>query len=255
MSSFESKSPIVIMTAMEMEADILLDKIKIEKTEKIWKYTFYEWSISKYPVVLCLCKVNTRNASVATYIAIDKYHPIAIINQGTAWWHWEKVHPGDIVIVKECFNSISWRSPIKAKWKWSNSLEWDFRSFTDDSWDTFQLINWDSELIKIAENLNNPYIYGKIYVWTLASGDFWNREYDKIIFLNTQYNSLWEDMECIAIYDIAHDFNVPVLWIKVISNNEILKEPFDKNMAKIWQEFTYEFLLSLIKRFQENKTH
>lgn len=245
------KNPIVIMVAMDMEADFLLEKLKVKKIEKISKYTFYEWYISDYPVVLCLCKVNIRNASVATYIAIDKYHPIAIINPWTAWWHWKIVRPWDIIIVKDCFNSISWKSPIKSEWDWSNSLERDLRSFNADSWDTFQLLNWDSNLIKIAEKLSNPYIYGKIYTGTIASGDFWNREYDKIMFLNIQYNSLWEDMECIAIYNIAHDFNVPVLWIKAISNNEILWEKFDKNMAKIWQEFTYKFLLKLIESFEQ----
>lgn len=250
MSDFESKSPIVIMTAMEMEADILLNKIKIEKTEKIGKYTFYEWSMLDYPVVLCLCKVNTRNASVATYIVIDKYHPIAIINQWTAWWHWKMVHPWDIILIKECFNIISWRAPIKSEWEWSNSLELNMVSFNGDSWHIFEMLNWDLELIKLGETFDNP--YWKVYVWRIASGDFWNREADKILFLNSKYGSLGEDMECIAIYNIAHDYNVPVLWIKVISNNEILKESFDKNMAKIWQKFTYEFLLKLIKNITEN---
>lgn len=230
---------------MEMEADFLLYKLQIDNIEKIWKYTFYEWSILDYPVVLCLCKVNTRNASVATYIAIDKYHPIDIINPLTAWWHWKLVHPWDIIIVKDCFNIISWRAPIKSEWEWSNSLERDMISFNGDSWHIFEMLSWSWELIKIAETIDNP--YWQLYTWVLASGDFWNREYDKIMFLNSNYNSLWEDMECIAVYNIAQDFNVPVLWIKAISNNEIIWEKLDKNMAKIWQEFTYNFILKLIE--------
>ena len=57
-------------------------------------------------------------------------------------------------------------------------------------------------------------------------------------------------MECIAIYDIAHDFDIPVLWIKAISNNEILGEKFDKNMAKVPQEFAYQLILQIIKNIK-----
>ena len=180
----ESYHPLLIITAMEMEADILINKLENKHAKNIYKYTFYEWTISGYPVVICLSKVNTRNASVATYIAIEKYNPIAIINPWTAWWHWKVVHPGDIVIVEDCFNIISWRAQIKAEWEWSNSLERNLLTFSGDSWSAFQLLNGDTNLIKMAKKIKNP--YWKVYVGRIASGDFRNREADKILFLNPE---------------------------------------------------------------------
>ena len=240
--------PLLIITAMDMEADILIGKLENKHVENIYKYTFYEWRISGYPVVICLSRVNTRNASVATYIAIEKYHPIAIINPWTAWGHGKIVHPGDVIIVEDCFNIISWRAQIKAEWEWSNSLERNLLTFSGDSWSAFQLLSGDNNLIKIAKKIKNP--HWKVYVGRIASWDFRNREADKILFLNKEYDTLWEDMECVAIYDIAHDFNIPALWIKAISNNEILGEKFDKNMSKVPQEFAYELILQIIKNIK-----
>ena len=65
------RSPILVMIAMEMEADILIDRLENKRTKKIYKFTFYEWTILNYPVVICLSDVGTRNASIATYIAIN----------------------------------------------------------------------------------------------------------------------------------------------------------------------------------------
>lgn len=242
------KSPILIMIAMEMEANILIDKLENKRIKKVYKFTFYEWTLLGYPVVICLSNVNTSNASIATYIAIERYHPFAILNPGTAWWHGEIIHSGDIVIVEDCFNMISWRSQIKVEWEWSNSLDWNLLTFTWNSGNTFKLLGGDTNLINIAKNIKNP--YWKVFVGRIGSWDFWNREVDKILFLNKEYHTLWEDMECIAIYNIAHDFNIPVLWIKAISNNEILGEKFNKDMAKVPQEFAYELVLQIIKNIK-----
>lgn len=38
----KSSRPLLIITAMEMEADILINKLNIKRIEHIYKYTFYE---------------------------------------------------------------------------------------------------------------------------------------------------------------------------------------------------------------------
>ena len=54
-------------------------------------------------------------------------------------------------------------------------------------------------------------------------------------------------MEGIAVYTVANNFNIPVLGIRIISNNEILGEEFDKNLGLKSQEFTYELILKMIQ--------
>lgn len=81
----------------------------------------------------------------------------------------------------------------------------------------------------------------------LVVGDIWNREADKILMLHQKYSTLCEEAEGIAVYTIANDFGIPVLGIRVISDNEILEEPYDRNTGLKSQEFTYKLILEMIK--------
>ena len=92
------KNPIVIMAAMDVEADFLIKKLENMTYETIEKYKFYEGTIEDYPIVICRCYVGTINASIATFISIEKYQPIAILSQGTAGAHGKNIHTGDLVI-------------------------------------------------------------------------------------------------------------------------------------------------------------
>ena len=105
--------PIVIMCAMEVEADFLISKLENAKKTTVNKYEFFEGTINDYPIVVCFCKVMCINAAVATYIAIDKYNPIAIISQGTAGAHGKNIHTGDIVVGEKCVNIVSFKTPQK----------------------------------------------------------------------------------------------------------------------------------------------
>ena len=68
--------------------------------------------------------------------------------------------------------------------------------------------------------------------------------------LHQKYGTFCEEMEGIAVYTIANDFGIPVLGIRVISNNEILEEPYDRNTGLKSQEFTYELILRKIASLQ-----
>jgi nucleoside phosphorylase len=52
-------------------------------------------------------------------------------------------------------------------------------------------------------------------------------------------------MEVAGVYKIANSFKVPVLSIRIISNNEILKEEYEPPIAKKCQEVVYKFLKNL----------
>ena len=54
-------------------------------------------------------------------------------------------------------------------------------------------------------------------------------------------------MEALSIYKVANMNNVPVISIKVISNNELLQEKFDLLTANAFQEFVFEYIKEYIK--------
>jgi len=84
------KKPIVVIAALDVEFGFLKEKLEDLKISKINQYTFYEGLINNYPIVICCCMVMGINATIATTLAIQKYNPLAIINEGTAGRTWIK---------------------------------------------------------------------------------------------------------------------------------------------------------------------
>ena len=112
-----TKRPIVIMVAMKAEMDYLLEKLENKKIEKVNKYEFYEGTMNNYPVVICHFHIMSFNAAIATTIAITKYNPIAIINEGCSGSHSNDIKRNDIVIGEKCINIVSAKTLIKVSMK------------------------------------------------------------------------------------------------------------------------------------------
>lgn len=242
-------NPILIIVSMfDVEADFLLSKMENVKQKKVNQYEFYEGTIENYPVVIGWCHCMTVNAALATYIAIEKYHPIAIINQGSAGAHGKSIHKGDIVIGEKCMNIVSCRTPLKKEGEGSNSLEWELVNFICGEEDRLQYQEADKSLIELAKKVQ--YKEGTVHVGLIGSGDVWNKEADRILWLHETYGTLCEEMEGIAIYQVANEFGVPVLGIRIVSNNEILQEPYDREIAIKSQRFAYELILKIIEKFK-----
>lgn len=235
--------PIVVMTAMKAEMDFLLEKLENAKCEKVNQYSFYEGTMGDYPVVLCHCQVMSINAAVATYIAIQKYQPMAILSQGTAGAYGKKIQKGDIVLGQKCLSITSYKTPYKKEGEGSNSLDWELVNFSEGEEDKLFYQFADKTLMDLAERQDDK--QNKIHKGILGSGDCWNKETDKILWLHEKYGILCEDMESFAVYKVANDFGIPVLGIRVISNHEILGEDYDKNTSIEAQKFTYELILKM----------
>ena len=92
------------------------------------------------------------------------------------------------------------------------------------------------------KQIENTYKYGKIHYGIIGSGDIWNSECDWLIKLNEKYGILCEEMEGIAVYTIANQYKIPAIDIRVISDNELLKEEYDRNISLKGQEFIMNLL-------------
>ena len=239
-----NKKTIIIMAAMDVESDFLIQKLKNITYEKINKYEFHKGTINNYPVIICNCHIGTINATLATSIAIQKYNPLAIISQGTAGGHSKNVHRGDIVIGESCINIASCKTTYKSENEGSNPFEWEIQNF--DGSETLKYQKANIKLVDICKTIH--YTDGNIHIGTIGSGDIWNREIDRILWFHEKYGTLCEDMESIAIYTAANQFDIPVIGIRIISNNEILGETYERNLGKKSQEFTYNFINTFYKK-------
>lgn len=245
------KRPILIVGAMTSEINYLVEKIENCKIIEKIVYKFYEGTINDYPVVLVKTNIGLVNASSAVTLAIEKYNPILILNEGTAGGITEDRHKLDIIIGTEVFNINSYRTPYKELGEGTDSREWELMMFTDGSFDQKTIFKSDKTLAQIAYSLKDEYTHGKVYEGIIGSGDVWNREKDKLKYLDEVHNVSCEDMESIAIYTVAKNYNIPVVAIKIMSDNELLGEDYEPKVGLYAQEFCYKVIQKLIKNIDE----
>lgn len=193
------KRPILITGAMGLELELIISKLKnrIEKEENT--YILYEGKIENYPVIILKTKVGIINAAISLMFAIQKYNPIAIINQGTAGSHEYNCHKFDLVIGENVLNINTIKTGVKQLGRGSNPLEWQIKEFHTGSENELTIYNCDEKLLEIAKNMKDKYTSGKVHFGRIGSGDIWNREIDRINWLNKNFKTSCEEMEAVSI--------------------------------------------------------
>ena len=230
---------ILIQGAEDSEIDFLIEKLEESEKIVIGNYVFFKGKFKDKNIVISRTKVGEINSSAVTAIAIMKFAPIAIINQGTAGGYGENIHKGDIVVAENYIqiNSFATESNEKSKRIEENINLKEF--LTDDEIkNSFHVAN--SRLLDTFKKLLPSITDTSVHYGTVGSGDTWNKNKDIIKFLNEKYDILCEEMEIAGVYRIANNFNVPVISIRVISNNEVLKEKYEPEIAKNIQKIVYE---------------
>ena len=101
-----TQAPIVIQGAMPVETQVLADALQNRTEQQVQGWTFWSGTIDGYPVVVSKTKKGMTNAAASTALAIERFHPLAIINQGTAGGHDPALHVLDIVVGTATANLI-----------------------------------------------------------------------------------------------------------------------------------------------------
>lgn len=234
---------ILIISAMaDVELNYLIKKLEEKQIEETKLCKFYIGKIFNNKIILCDSKIGLINTAAATTLAIEKYKPDYIINQGCAGAISRDIHKSDIVIGTDCINITSINTKYKEEGKGYNLDDWELINFVAGEKDRLIPQSASIELIEKVKKIENQYQYGKIHYGRIGSGDIWNSECDWLIKLNEKYNILCEEMEGIAVYTIANQYKIPVIDIRVISDNEILKEEYERQVSIRAQEFTINLL-------------
>ena len=208
---------IMIMGAMkDVELNLILDNLIDVNVHEEMSCTFYEGKLFDKNIVVCHTNIGTINAAVATFVGIRKYNPTSIFVIGTAGAHREEIHRGDIVVATKIINL--------------NSINYETKFFETSN-----------DLLKIIKDAEVTNVYN-VYYGIVGSGDVWTKNPDKIKELNNQYSTLCEEMESAAIYEVAEKYDIPVVSIRVISNNEITGEEYDRETGEVAQKILLELL-------------
>ena len=240
---------ILFVMAMKMEFTHLLSKFKSIVEKKIGIYTYYEAQHKDKTIYILHSAVGIINTSISLTKFLSLIKPDIIINAGTSGAHGKKLNVGDIVLGKEVIYMNSIETIFKEINEGSNSLDWKLKTFSEDEIKKdfigdLNVLKGDKNLIEKIKKIGDEFGL-TVYEGRIASGDIWNKEKDRIKFLNENYSSLCEEMEVYSVYTVCYQENIPCLGIKIISNNEMNGQKYDRNISEKLDEFLYKIITDL----------
>ena len=248
------KGPIIIEGPMPIEAEAFAKKLKNVKVEKSGSFVFYKGTLNNYPVIVAKTGKGMENTAAATAIAIEKYKPVAIINQGTSGGHDPNLNVFDIVLGQKTTNIGSLKTANKDEnqgidptvWKPMDLMASEGSAGEDPNAEKPRFYDGDENLLAAANAVKNKYTSGKVVEGTIGSADVWNNEVDRIKWFHTKYGTSVEEMEGAAAAQIAKAYNVPFLGIRVLSNNKTNGGKYNPTTAAACQEYVFEVVKKYI---------
>jgi len=239
-------APVIIQGAMPIEIESLRSRLHDGSVETIGGWTFWKGTFDGYPVVVSLTLRGMSNAAAATAIAVERYRPVAIINQGTSGGHDPALHVADIVIGTSAVNIGAFRSPFRALGRGSDPLDWMPLDLTAEgsainaTAHTPSRFQADSSLLDAARRVQSSYTKVRIVEGVIGSSDIWNDELDLIAKFHATFGTAVEEMETASAAQIASLFHVPFIGIRVLSDNTTTGEPYDPKTSEVCEAYVAE---------------
>jgi adenosylhomocysteine nucleosidase len=250
----EAAPPVVVQGAMDVEVRTLAGALENRTEEKVQGWTFWRGTLDGYPVVISKTLKGMANAAAATALAAERYHPVAIINQGTAGGHEPDLHVYDIVLGTEAVNLGSFKTGYRARGGGSNFADWypldlmrgEGSAGQDPNARSMRRFRADEGLLSAARNVRGTYRKGRVVEGVIGSSEIWNSEIDRIQRFHDQFGTAAEEMETASAAQIAGLFQVPFLGIRVLSNNITNGGAYDARTGEACQEYVFEVVKSYI---------
>ena len=245
-----SKRPILIQGAMTAEVGELIKALENPVVYWHMHYLFVAGTYKNYPVVVSRTEIGMENAAAATVLAIEKFNPIAVINQGTAGSYAPNLHLNDIVIGEKSINCGAYYE------EYSPAGEYDITkqrlrgisAYTGiDEFERVPYFSADEKLLKVAKRTAARNKKWNVTLGTIGSANGWNNAVDHINFLRDSFGIDCEEMEVNAVALICHNAGTPFIGIRVISDNSITGEKFTLSTALNGQDFALLVLERLVR--------
>jgi adenosylhomocysteine nucleosidase len=246
--------PVVVQGAMDVEVQKLAGALEHATEDKVEGWTFWVGTLNGYPVVVSKTLKGMSNAAAATALAAERYHPVAIINQGTAGGHEPTLHVYDIVLGTYAINLGSFRTGYLASGRGSNFANWvpldlmrsEGSAGQDPSARAMRRFPGDERLLAAARRVRGLYRKGQVVEGVIGSSEVWNSELDRIRSFHDQFGTSAEEMETASAAQIAGLFHIPFLGIRVLSNNITNGGTYDPRTGEACQEYVSNVVKSYI---------
>ncbi|TKD72381.1 5'-methylthioadenosine/S-adenosylhomocysteine nucleosidase [Pseudalkalibacillus hwajinpoensis] len=249
-----AQRPIIVQGPMPIEAEEFAQRLENVEEETSGTFVFYKGTLDGYPVIVTKTGKGMENTAAATAVAIERYNPIAIINQGTSGGHDSNLDVFDIVLGKRTVNIGSLKTANKGEgegidptiWKPMDLMASEGSAGEDPEAENIRYYDGDPELLSSANAVKDTYTKGKVVEGTIGSADVWNNEVDRINWFHKKYGTSVEEMEGAAGAQIAAAYDVPFLGIRVLSNNKVNDGQYNPDTAAANQEYVYEVVKNYI---------
>lgn len=236
------KQPIIIQGALQSEIEYLLKAYEVKNKEEIGGYVFYECEYKDYPIIISKTKMGEISSAIATTLAIQKYNPKFIINQGTAGALVESINKNEIIVG----TSVYYISQFSTD---ENKEVEDINPWKKDEYRTIdgEVISYkaNEELISRLKSLECLKSEG-IHFNVIGSGDVWTKDFEKMKINNERHGVVCEAMECTGAYMAANSLKTPLVSIRVISNNEIKGQEYDPETGITAQKLVIRIIDEII---------
>ena len=246
-------APIVVQGAMTSETERLVLRLEHATREQIGSWNFWRGTIDGYPVIISKTNKGSANAAAATMLAIERFKPRAIINQGTSGGHDPSLKVYDIVIGTASLNIGAFKTPHRAAGAGSRPTEWQPRDLrlegsagSPSMPQALARFEADSNLLAVARGVRSSYSRGKVADGIIGSSDMWIDEVDYVSHLHASYATAVEEMETAAAAQVAAARDVPFLGIRILSDNITNGGAYDPRTGEACQEFVYTVLKTYI---------
>ena len=255
-ASNPASAPILIQGAMDVEVDTMVAALQEKQALTIGAWTFWQGTLAGYPVVISRTEVGLANAAAATTLAIERFKPRLIINQGTSGGHDPALHRGDIVIATKSFNMGAYRSDFTPADQGIDPRKWHNFEVTMRLRENGKLVEHssfagDPELVGRALGMADRYQHGRVVAGIIGTADEWNRQVARINWLHQTYNTAAEEMETASAALVAEAYKIPFVGIRVLSNTDLHGEEFDPQTAIHCQQFVIDYTKALINSFNK----
>ncbi|NHM30406.1 5'-methylthioadenosine/S-adenosylhomocysteine nucleosidase [Neobacillus terrae] len=196
---------IAIIGAMEEEVTLLRENIEGKTQETVAGCEFTFGNMHGAEVILLRSGIGKVNAAMSTTILLEKYKPDYIINTGSAGGFHSELNVGDAVISSEVRHH-----------------DVDVTAFGYEYGQVPQLpaaFLADSRLVGIAEDAAKEIEDIQIVKGLIATGDSFMQDPVRVDFVRTKFEDLQAvEMEAAAIAQVAHQFQVPFVIIRSLSD-------------------------------------
>lgn len=251
----ENQQPILIQGPMPIEAENFAERLENVEEEESGTFVFYKGTVDDYPVIVMKTGKGMENTAAATALAIEKFNPAAIINQGTSGGHDPDLNVFDIVLGERTVNLGSLKTGNREDGEGITPTEWipmdlmasEGSAGEDPDAENIRYFEGDKDLLEAAQAVKETHTDGKVVEGTIGSADVWNNEVDRIQWFHENFSSSVEEMEGAAGAQIAKAYDTPYLGIRILSNNKTNGGEYNPETAASNQDYVYEVVKEYIQ--------